>query len=418
MIKKLQSRFIFISMLSVSLVLAVIMGAINFLNYQRVARDADQLLQYLSANRGSFPQPLSPVETRGQRKKPPEPKHKPFSMMPELPYETRYFSVTLTEEGEIEFVNTKKIAAIDAQTASDYAVRIWSEKKTSGFLSCYRYLQESSSGKIQITFLDCSRNLDNFRSFLLTSVLVSLLGLCSVLVLVVIFSKIVMKPISESYRKQRQFITDAGHEIKTPLTIIDANREILEMEYGESEWSQGIQKQTARLADLTNQLICLSRMEEPDNILQKIDFCISDLAEETLQSFQAPANAQQKVLSSRITPLLSYCGDEASIRQLLSILLDNAIKYSPPQGIIETTLEKRGKNIYFTICNTTEPIATENLSRLFDRFYRTDASRNSETGGYGIGLSIARAITGAHKGKISAESKDGTSLLITVSLPA
>ncbi len=417
MIKKLQNRFILISMLSVFLVLAVIMGAINFLNYQRVVRDADQLLQYLSANRGSFPQPPSSGDTRGQHKKPPEPKHNPFSMMPELPYETRYFSVTLTKEGEIEFVNTKKIAAIDAQTASDYAICIWSEKKTSGFLSCYRYLQESSSGKIQITFLDCSRNLDNFRSFLLTSVLVSLLGLCSVLVLVAIFSKIIMRPISESYRKQRQFITDAGHEIKTPLTIIDANREILEMEYGENEWSQGIQKQTARLANLTNQLICLSRMEEPDNYLQKIDFCISDLVEETVHSFQAPANAQQKVLLSHITPLLSYCGDEASIRQLLSILLDNAIKYSPPQGMIKTTLEKRGKNIYFTIRNTAEPIAAENLSRLFDRFYRTDKSRNSETGGYGIGLSIARAITDAHKGKISAENKDGTSLLITVSLP-
>ena len=145
-------------------------------------------------------------------------------------------------------------------------------------------------------------------------------------------------------------------------------------------------------------------MEESEHQLQKIDFCISDLVEETIQSFQAPAT-QNKAFSTHVTPFLSYCGNEASIRQLVSLLLDNAVKYSPPQSQIEVTLEKRGKNICFTVYNPTEQISHENLSHLFDRFYRTDTSRNSETGGYGIGLSIARAITDAHKGKISAESK-------------
>ncbi|MCI8298774.1 MAG: HAMP domain-containing histidine kinase [Lachnospiraceae bacterium] len=417
MIKKLQARFILISMLSMVLVLTVIMSSVNFLNYQKVVTEADHVLRFLSEHKGKFP-PLPPQETADRKPLKPQEGKNPnlFHMTPEMPYETRYFSVLLTENGNLISTDTKKIAAIDAKTASDYAARVWSSKETSGFLSCYRYLKETSSENIQITFLDCSRDLDTFRSFLVSSILVSLLGLCSVLCLVLVFSKIVMKPISESYEKQRRFITDAGHELKTPVTIINANREILELEYGENEWSQGIQKQTARLTDLTNQLIFLSRMEEPERRLQKIEFCISDLAEEAVQSFQAPAATQNKTLTSDITPLLPFYGDEASIRQLLYLLLDNAVKYSPPSGSIELTLKKRGKNICLTVYNTSNPVSKEHLSRLFDRFYRTDASRNSETGGCGIGLSLARAITDAHKGKISAESKDGVSLLITVSL--
>ncbi len=417
MIKKLQTRFIFISMLSMILVLTIIMTSVNYLNYQRVVKNADHTLQYLSENSGHFPQFPQNQEKERQRWSPPEPKNpKPWNMSPEAPYETRYFSVLLTEDGSLVSTDTRKIAAVDDTAASDYAAQIIASKKTSGFLSCYRYLVKTSADGIHIIFLDCSRNLDTFRSFLLTSILVSLLGLCSVLGLVFFFSRIVMKPVSESYEKQRRFITDAGHELKTPVTIINENREIMEIEFGENEWTQGIQKQTQRLTDLTSQLIYLSRMEEADNHLLKIDFCISDLVEESVQSFQALAAAQNKSFFSHITPFLSYWGDESSIRRLISLLLDNAIKYSPPQGCIEVTLRKRGKNIILMVYNTTEQISCENLPYLFDRFYRTDKSRNSETGGYGIGLSIARAITDAHKGKISAESKDGSSLLITVSL--
>ncbi|MCI9081994.1 MAG: HAMP domain-containing histidine kinase [Lachnospiraceae bacterium] len=417
MIKKLQARFILISMLSMILVLTIIMGSVNFLNYQRMVKNADLTLLFLSENSGQFP-PFSPTE-KEDRQHWSLPKHrnpKPWNMSPEMPYETRYFSVHLAKNGQILSTDTRKIAAIDEETASEYAAQIYDSKKPSGFLSCYRYLIKTSADGSHIIFLDCSRNLDTFRSFLLTSILVSLTGLCSVLGLVFFFSKIVMRPISESYEKQRRFITDAGHELKTPVTIINANREILELENGENEWTKGIQKQTSKLADLTNQLIFLSRMEESEHQLQKIDFCISDLVEETIQSFQAPAATQNKAFSTHVTPFLSYCGNEASIRQLISLLLDNAVKYSPPQSQIEVTLEKRGKNICFTVYNPTESISHENLSHLFDRFYRTDTSRNSETGGYGIGLSIARAITDAHKGKISAESKDGVSLLIMVSL--
>ena len=159
-------------------------------------------------------------------------------------------------------------------------------------------------------------------------------------------------------------------------------------------------------------------MEEAKKHLQHTDFSISKLAAETVDSFRTLADAQGKHFCASIAPSLTYHGDESSICQLFSILLDNAIKYSPPQGSIEVTLDKRGKNIRFMVYNTAKEISPESIPHLFDRFYRADSSHNSETGGYGIGLSIARAVTAAHKGKISAESPDGHSLLVTVILYA
>ena len=227
----------------------------------------------------------------------------------------------------------------------------------------------------------------------------------------------IIKPVAESYEKPKRFITDAGHELKTPLTVIDADAEILSMDLGENEWLTDIQTQTRRLAELTNDLILLSRMEEDRAPVAMIEFPISDLAEEMVRSFQALARTQEKTFTSRIEPMLSYKGDEKSLRQLLSILLDNALKYSEPGGTISLELGRQGKNLHLTVYNTCPVMEREHLAHLFDRFYRTDSSRNSQTGGYGLGLSIAAAITAAHRGRISASTEDGHSLRITVTLP-
>ena len=223
---------------------------------------------------------------------------------------------------------------------------------------------------------------------------------------------------AESYEKQKQFITDAGHELKTPMTIISADADLAEMECGENQWLADIRRQAQRLTGLTNDLIYLSRMEEEQPRLQPIEFPLSDVVEEMVQSFAAPAQSQGKELSVTIQPMLSCTGDEKAIRQLVSILLDNALKYSPAGGRLAVKLEKQGRSIALTVSNTAAQLLDrDKLPHLFDRFYRTDQSRNSQTGGYGLGLSIARSIVLAHKGKIRAESADGNSLVITVNLP-
>lgn len=219
-------------------------------------------------------------------------------------------------------------------------------------------------------------------------------------------------------RLRRKFITDAGQEIKTPLTIIGADTDLLELDLGENEWLDDIKRQTKRLTGLTQDLIYLARMDEEQPQLQPIEFPLSDMAEELGQSFQNLAAAQSKQFLTEIQPMLSLTGDEKAIRQLMSILLDNAVKYTPEGGRISFALKKEGRSIWLSVSNDTAvPMEKEVLDRPFDRFYRTDQSRNSSTGGYGLGLSIARSIVSAHKGKIRAENSGGNNLTITASLP-
>ena len=298
----------------------------------------------------------------------------------------------------------------------EYAQSVFAAGDPRGFVEDYRYVMYPSGEEAHIIFLDYGREMNSFRTFLFTSAGVELIGLAAVLLLLIVLSGRIVKPFAENYEKQKQFITDAGHELKTPLTIIDAYAEVLEMDIGENEWLQDIQHQTKRLAQLTNGLILLSRMEEQPQV-EKIEFPLSDMVQETLETFQALAKTQNKTLSGQIEPMLSMTGDEKAIQQLLGILLDNAVKYSDEGGRIELSLKKQKNAVQLSVFNTVEAISKEDLSHLFDRFYRADKSRNSGTGGYGLGLSIAASIVSSHKGKITASSPDGKSLRIAATFP-
>ena len=444
MLKKLRRRFILVAMLAVALVLVIIMGAINIINYKSVTDDADAILEVLSENGGAFPGMGGPGELpdgqlpqgqqgQGTEDAPGEPPALPEGGQPggafpfgrddrrgifseETPFESRFFTVTLDADGTVSSADITSIAAVSEDEAAALATEVLASGRTSGFHANYRYLLTSDDAGSTVIFLDCQRSLANARSFLLISILVSLVGAGAVFFLVILFSRRALRPVAESYEKQKQFITDAGHELKTPLTIIDADISVLEMDLGQNEWLDDVKAQTKRLAGLTNDLVMLSRMEEGDRHLQMIDFPISDVIAEEAQGFHSRAQLENKEFVVDISPSLSYCGDEKSLRQLASILLDNALKYSPSGGRIEVALAQRGKAIEFSVCNTAENIKKEDLPHLFERFYRTDSSRNSQTGGHGIGLSVAKAITEAHKGSIRAESADGKSLKITVEL--
>ena len=407
MIKELRVKFIALSMVSLLLVLVFIMAGVNGLNYWGTMDEADELLGFLAENGGAFPKAKDHREVL-----------MPGVMSPELPYESRYFSVLLDGSGNVVFADTGKIAAVDTETAIEYAQNVWSEGRLKGFVGNYRFLSQAVDGGTRIVFLDCGRSLDNCRRFLLTSCGISLAGLVAVFCLILLFSERIIRPVSESYEKQKQFITDAGHEIKTPLTIIAADADVLEMDVGENEWLQDIQRQAKRLTELTNDLIYLSRMEEERNELSMLNFPVSDVVEEAAGSFQALAVTQNKRFKMEIQPMLSLRGDEKALRQLVSILLDNALKYSPEGGEISLRLEKQARALCLEVENTNaEKIDREKLGMFFERFYRADSSRSSQTGGYGIGLSVARAIVTAHKGKISAASPDGQRLTITAAFP-
>lgn len=419
MIRRLRRKLILACMVSLALVLAVILGGVNLMSYHKMVTDADAILALLDANGGNFPKNHGAGGTRPDGE-PPARKNPfdPGGISPETPYESRFFSVLLDADGQSLQVDTGQVVAVDEAAAVEYAQKVWASGRRSGFLGNYRYLLCEEEQGTLIVFLDCGRSLSTFLSTLLTSVLLALLGLLAVLVLLLILSKHIVRPVAESYEKQKQFITDAGHELKTPMTIISADADLAEMECGENQWISDIRRQVQRLTRLTNDLIYLSRMEEEQPKLQPIEFPLSDVAEEMAQSFQALAKSQGKELLLQIQPMLSFTGDEKAIRQLLSILLDNALKYSAASAPLKLGLERQGRTILLTVSNpVAQPVEQDKLSHLFDRFYRTDQSRSSETGGYGLGLSIARSIVLAHKGKIRAESPDGRTLTIVVHLP-
>ena len=413
MIRKLRNKLIIASMLSLLIVLTVIFSTVGVLNYRKIINDADGIVAILEENDGSFPL-STPQKGEGFFQDNRFKDNPRFS--PELPYESRYFSIFLTEDGKVLAVNTGKIAAVDTTTAIEYARQVLIKGKTQGFIDDYRYSVYSLGSETHIIFLDYGREMGAFRTFLFTSAGVCLIGFFAVLLLMIFLSGRIVKPFAANYEKQKQFITDAGHELKTPLTIIDADAEVLKMDMGENEWLSDIQNQTKRLAQLTNNLIMLSRMEEQPQF-EKIEFPLSDVVEETAETFQALAKTHNKDFSCQIQSGLAMIGDEKSIRQLVTIFLDNAIKYSDDGGRIEISLKKQKNTINLSVFNTTEFIAKKDLPQIFDRFYRADKSRNSQTGGYGLGLSIAAAIVSAHKGKITASTQDEKSLLIVVSFP-
>ncbi len=406
MIKKLQIKIVAITMGSLLAVLGIIMGCVNLLNYRQVVTDADTMLNILEEFDGAFPNGNFREEN---------PQFQALS--PEAEYETRFFTITADENGNITAVNTGQVAAIDSETAAEYAKTILEKRNARGFIDSYRYTRSvQEDGTVLIVCLDCRNGLSNFWDFLKISCTISLAGLLVVLVLVTLLSKKIVQPVTDSYDKQKQFITDAGHEIKTPLAIINADADILEMDLGENEWLTDIQKQTERLSELTTNLINLSKMEESEDFTM-LPFPISDVVSETVGSFGALAKTQNKSFRCDIQPMLSVTGDEKAIRQLVGILLDNALKYSGENGEISVSLKKQGRGVVLSVYNTAESVNKESLEHLFDRFYRADKSRNFKISGYGIGLSIAKVIVTAHKGKITATTEDEKSLTMTVTLP-
>ena len=321
MIRRLRTRFTAAAMLSLFLVLSVLMGAVNLYNYHRIAREADETLSVLGENRGRFPRWMTdgahPEENAeweageesdwyaAAREQPPEkPDHWKQELSPELPFESRFFSLVADENGEIREWNMDSIAAVDETEAAAMAASALAMGKESGYIGQYRFAVRELEQGVRVTFLDCTRSLSTFRTFLFASIIVSLVGLGAVLLLTLWLSGRIIRPISESYEKQKRFITDAGHEIKTPITIIDADAEVLSMDLPQNEWIDDIRAQTKRLASLTNDLIFLSKMDEENLQIQRLDFPISDMVSESVQSFRS------RVFSGRIrscAPTSSPC---------------------------------------------------------------------------------------------------------------
>jgi len=445
MIKRLKRRFIVLAMVSLTILLTVIVAGMNIINYEKVVSDADARIEVLEENTDRLfggpgaGGPFMGLDNWGEwddsddfffggkdRGGP--------SMSRDEAEESRFFMVKVSSDGTVQYVNTDRIYSIDDSEAEEYAQKALDSGRDEGFIGDFRYNISDSGTDSMITFLDCGRVLGSFRSFLRASIMMSLIGLLVVFAVICYFAGRIVRPVAESYEKQKRFITDAGHEIKTPLAIIKANIDLMDMELDSKKVDReelrenlgDINDQIDRLTGLTNDLVYLSRMEEAESSLVLTEVPLSDIVSETVSSFRPLAGEQDKAIWDDIEPMVSVQGSHKELEKLLSILLENAIKYSPPAisreaaaPLIKVTLKKEGKNAVLEVANPVkDEITNESLSHVFERFYRADASRNSATGGHGIGLSMANAIVSAHKGKISARTTDGHDFIITAVIPA
>lgn len=465
MIKKLKTRFIVLAMVSLTVLLSVIVAGMNIINYEKVVSDADARIEVLEENSGmlfgsgggNMRQPFGGGFGSGSevdygpgdgyamnegdstffgRRGPGGP-----SMTRDEAEESRFFIVTLDGDGQVSRTDIDRIFSVDASEAEEMAETALASGKDAGFVDEFRYSVSSEGDATRITFLDCGRVLESFRDFLKASVLMSLAGLLIVFAVICYFAGRIVRPVAESYEKQKRFITDAGHEIKTPLAIIKANIDLMDMELDEKRINRAelkenlsdVNDQVDRLTGLTNDLVYLSRMEEADNSLVMTEVPLSDIVAETAASFEPLAEEKGKAIGTDIEPMISVQGSTKELEKLLSIIIENAVKYSivprvvdcgenedgmPAPPMINVALRKEGKDAVIEVRNETEgELTNEQLAHVFERFYRMDSSRNSQTGGHGIGLSMASAIVSAHGGKISARTSSGHDFIVTAAIP-
>lgn len=407
MLKKIQRRFILAAMAAFGLVMLALIVGINAANYYRTTSMQDRLIRdLLEHEQRVFKQPKA---------SPP-----PFEKMPgggaEAEFTTRFFAVHCDRDGNIKAMSRDYIASVDEKAAGQYTQEVLSKGRIKGYYGDYRYLVREDEAGIIVVFLNVAANLQFMRSLFWVSVATGCVSLFLVFLLVVFFSRRAIRPYVQNMKRQKQFITDAGHELKTPITSITTSADIAAMEHEGDEWITNIQKQSARLAHLVEELVALSRLDEEVPFPEKSRFSLSDAAWEITEPFTVLAKAKGKQYSQRIEENLIVYGDRNSIQRMLSILLDNAIKYTDKEGVIRLDIFRRRGKICIEVFNTCNLPDISNLDRLFDRFYRMDESRSKLTGGTGIGLSMVQAIVEAHGGRIKVKSLDGKTICFKIIL--
>jgi len=393
MINKLRKRLIWVSGLSVILVFIIIYAGICVVSTNRLNRTMDMLTDGISPDVGRFPEfnEMNPPPSRG---------FAPF-ITKETPFSTRFFTVRYDSFGSIISADVEFIASVTKETAQEYAEKAMRSGKERGWIDGYRYKISDTPAGRTVVFVDGTMNRSLTKMLLLTVGVVLLCSLALILILIILFSKRSVKPIAESYEKQKQFITDANHELKTPLTLILANLDIIEADIGKNEWLDDIRAEGERMNALVKQLVMLTRMDEEKTEVSISTFSLSDAVNDTVSDFQTLAEENRKPIFADVQQGISYTGEEEGIRHVISILLDNALKYCDEGGSVSLSLTAKR---HPTVCieNTFAEVDNIELDKLFDRFYRADKARTF-SGGFGIGLSIAKAIVEKqHHGEINA----------------
>ena len=417
MVRRLRRKFVLTAMTALLIIVVLMISCILLIYFHQQDSRADSTLQMLLDNDGTFPDMKDPSQpdNSGGRIPGQGPRGADFDAARaiEMPFETRYFTVRLDADGNILSTDVDHIAAISSEDAESYAASAFSSGKTKGYLDGYKFADNvQDNGVTLIVFLDCNSSFSNLTQLFRISILIAGITLVLMLVLVVALSGNAVAPVVESLDKQKQFISDAGHELKTPLSVISANVDVLELTGEKNEWTKSIRNQVGRMTALVTNMLTLSRMDEAKwkDLFSRVNF--SKIAQSTADTFRVVAKSREKEYTISIQEDLHVFGEQRALEQLCTLLLDNAMKYSSEHGSIVISLTEDHKKARLEVSNTCDEIPSGNLDRLFDRFYRADSSRTripansgsttATAGGFGIGLSAAREICESHGGEIRA----------------
>lgn len=404
MAQKMQQKFVAIVMFSYIILMTIVLGGINFFSTMQTYQKYDQMLEVLLSNDGEFPEPEE------ENRKIYIDLGNDFHVTLESEYENRYFLVYMDKNGAYQRSELSHVAAVTEEDAQSYAKKVFrrlrENESRKGIYNFYRYRIQREKNEYALAFVDISQALINMQNIRITSISIGLLLMCILFAIVRRLAARAMHPLVENMEKQKQFITNAGHELKTPLAIISANADVLELTCGKNEWIDSIRNQTKQLNELIKRLLFLSKMEEGQQLVMT-DFNLSQVVTEKTKQISAIALSKGKEFETDIQPDISYKGDIDAIEHLVSVLTENAVKYCSEEGKITVKLFKTGKIIHFEVRNTGQALDEIEKDKLFERFYRPDSSRNRQTGGHGIGLSIAKAVVDTHKGKIYVKNEPG-----------
>ena len=407
MIKKMRHKFVWITMLSLGVILCLNLLVI----YQSMTisnrNAAEAVLRGVTEEDGriDFKNPPMPGESRSEQQKW---KYRQPEQLTRLANLKQTFAVRLDMEGNVLEVIDNGRSSFEEEEIHALVSSILSNGSVSGMVQSHRYLvADKPYGKI-IAFLDCSHEQDNL-SRLLTICLVAGISCMVVLLGVVIWmSYWAVRPVEEGFKRQKQFVADASHELKTPLAVISANTSVLENLHGRSQWTENIQADVSRMSRLINDMLRLARLEQPESEVKLSTFDMSQMVSGLLLSFESMAFETEKSFSYDVEPDIQYRGNQEELRRMLSIFLENAFKYSEAGGRVTCSVKMKKSKIVIEIYNTGSGISVEARERIFERFYREENSHSREKEGCGLGLSIASQILERHRGKVKVES-DGAS---------
>ena len=415
-IKKLRRKFVLTALISFVSVMVLMCLTIYSVNIITTAWQISHTLDYIAGHNGELTLSDEMSEQIAEEMRPENRNFfvRTFQDMfntgfssTEFIYSVRYFSVTYDSNDQPVKVVANHIAMVNDRRAKEIAGKALSSGKDWGMVDGFPYEIYQNGDQKLVVGMDISNQVANIRRIGSISIAITLVGSILAFVILRLISGRVIKPEIQAVEQQKQFITNASHELKTPLAVIRANTELEMMMHGEDEWNQSTMNQVDRMTDLIKNLVQVAKAEETDDKQEREEIDVSQTVSGAVEPFSSVASQSGKKLEADIPEGISMKAVADQISQLTTLLVDNAIKYCDDGGTVSVKLAQKGKGITLKVSNDYAEGKDADYGKFFDRFYRRDESHNIDKGGYGIGLSIAQAIVSKYRGSIDAVWKDG-----------